>query len=100
MAKMRLEVSIFSFFACALCGCISASATNVDSVKELRTRAAFEMSCDASSLKFVPVMYSYTLAGVVTQYGVEGCDQRIVYVSTNDGWIANTRSDKQATPSK
>jgi hypothetical protein len=71
---------------------MTAEQVNARAVQDIRTRAAFEMRCDAAGLKFTPlgVVEGY---GYVTQYGVDGCGQRLVYVRAPTGvWVLNTAS--------
>jgi hypothetical protein len=77
----------------ALAGCVNAEAFNAKSVGDIRTRAAFDMHCDANALKFSPLAKDGY--DIVRQYGVEGCGQASVYVSTPSGWVVNTHANEK-----
>jgi len=49
---------------------------------ELRTRAAFDLSCAQDKLVLVPLSDS--------SRGVEGCGQRATYVRVDFNWVMNT----------
>lgn len=52
--------------------------------RKLRGKAPFDLSCDKSALK-------YTFIDPMNR-GVEGCGQRLTYVLTSSGWVANVSS--------
>ena len=83
----------FSVVALGVVGCLSAETYNAKSMADIRTRAAFEMKCDASALKLTPLAQDRQSPEFVAQYGVEGCGQRVVYVEARGQWVANTTSD-------
>ena len=74
--------------------CLNPDTVNAKSVADIRSRAAFEMHCDAQALKFTPLAESKNSPGFVEQYGVEGCGQRVVYVEIAGGWVANTHANE------
>jgi hypothetical protein len=78
----------------AACGA-APEAMNARSVQDIRARAAFEMRCDPAALKFTPLVTEPPeYGGYVSQYGVDGCGQRLVYVHIYGGeWVLNTASD-------
>ncbi len=56
-------------------------------------RAAYDLQCSDSEITLT-LLDTYT-NGIRTfprQYGADGCGNRTVYVSTQDGWVANTES--------
>jgi hypothetical protein len=73
-------------------------AMNARSIQDIRSRAAFETHCDASAFKFTPLVTEPPdEGGYVSQYGVEGCGKRLVYVHQYGGdWVLNTASDSDA----
>lgn len=65
--------------------------------QSLLQRASFDLSCDPAtmSMRVLAVggngMYYDDWA---TQVGVSGCEQRVVYVRTLQGWVANLAQTK------
>jgi len=72
---------------------VNPETVNARSIADIRSRAAFEMHCDAQALKFTPLAENKNAAGFVEQYGVEGCGQRLVYVEVGGSWVANTHAN-------
>lgn len=69
---------------------------------KIRSRAAFELHCPASSvtLTVLDAEPDAVEGGWAKQIGASGCGQRVVYVrrkesqtpSPNDDWVMNTRA--------
>jgi hypothetical protein len=81
-------------------GCVSVAELNANNVETVRGRAAFDLRCGPGALNFSPVVKGETgyPGEFVTQWGVEGCGQRAVYVRTPTGtWISNGGSTGQPT---
>ena len=76
--------------------CANVAEINSRSTELLRPRAAFDMQCGEKDLVFKALVDHdpHFLEGVVTQWGVEGCEKRVVYVRTPVGWVANTADVK------
>jgi hypothetical protein len=53
--------------------------------QDLRKRAPFDLNCPAEQV-------TYTLISQ-TMRGVEGCEQRMTYVATDSGWVANVSAE-------
>ena len=71
-----------------------------DGLKEdLEKRAAFDLDCQASSLRFRELSET---DGLVTSYGVRGCGQQATYVlnAHSQVWVQNERSDKPKSMSE
>jgi hypothetical protein len=109
--KTKILGSFFAAFV--LSGC--ATMRPMESAElELRPRAAFEMRCPAEQLKLIPLNptaiennpdTSFTESiryqiRVGAQVGVEGCGNRMVYIGTREGWVANsnTSADQSNVP--
>jgi len=79
-------------FACSTAACLATGCKlgqpqwpapetmNAKSVDHIRPRAAYEMHCDAAALTFTPLDTDTNHPGYVSEYGVDGCAQRLVYV--------------------
>jgi hypothetical protein len=82
-------------------GCIKMEEVNAENVATVRGRAAFDLRCGADALTFSPVVVGATgyPREFVTQWGVEGCGQRAVYVRTPMGeWVSNGVSSGEPAP--
>ena len=56
---------------------------------QVRKRAAFELSCPPEKLELsVLAVYSGTITA--QQIGVSGCEHRLVYRNSNDGWLLDS----------
>lgn len=86
---MRSMLLLSALLAAA---CFSAATENQRGLDELRNRTAFDFRCDADSLNFTPLKEGHN--GVVVQYGVEGCEQRAVYVRTPSGWVLDVADER------
>ncbi len=61
-------------------------------VKDLRTRAAFDLDCPASELTFHELTHP-------SQQGVVGCGQRVTYVYVRTtGWVLNSVDHPATSP--
>jgi hypothetical protein len=87
---VKLREQWILVFVVATSACASAASINRDRLGEVRQRAAFDLHCDANSLKLTPLKEQ---DDVVMQYGVEGCNQRSVYVHTWSGWVLNAADE-------
>jgi hypothetical protein len=61
--------------------------------RDVRQRAAFELSCPSEQLQLVPLMTKELEQGqqVAHQIGVTGCGHRLVYVlDYSGGWVLNS----------
>lgn len=57
---------------------------------ELKTMAAFDLDCEAESLKFEQLR-----AGGLTPMGVEGCGKKATYLwNAQVGWVMNSASQE------
>jgi hypothetical protein len=64
----------------------------------LRTRAAFDFECPASSLRVYELRGGEDTAGSGAVYGVTGCGRRGTYVNTRlNGWILNSDSEERGS---
>ncbi len=84
---MRLVIAVAAIALGA--GCQNVKRDTRASVKQ---RAAFDLKCPAASLKLTPLTEE-TLQGA-DSYGVDGCDQRAVYIrhasQNGEVWVLNT----------
>jgi hypothetical protein len=86
------KIAVLSMTGLALCamGCISKS-------EVVRTRAAFDMSCEEAGLQITPL--TSEMMSTAT-YGVRGCGKQATYIYTpGAGAVLNTDIDP-AEPTK
>jgi hypothetical protein len=71
---------------------VSACAYRNPSLKEdLSTRASFEFDCEKSMMSYTPLKTEFD--GIISSYGVKGCEKKAVYVWVNGIWVLNSKSN-------
>jgi hypothetical protein len=82
MARFLPLVLLLSSAGCA-------TSTNATLRSDLIRRASFDLRCDAPGLSLTEL--SEFGNGVVSSYGVRGCERQAVYVLQQSGvWVLNT----------
>jgi hypothetical protein len=91
----RGGIALFLFTLLCSAGCIDTDA--------LRTRAAFDLRCEAKDLELVELNRGANAPGVGSVYGVTGCGRRATYVyDDKHTWLMNSdeHSDDHESESK
>ena len=89
--RALISVCLVELTACG--GAVPWPEYNAKMAGVVRKRAAFELNCQEQQLKLTPLAHgSRTEPEFVSEYGVEGCDQRAIYVHVPDtqDWVNNT----------
>ncbi|MCR9163003.1 MAG: hypothetical protein ACE37F_14890 [Nannocystaceae bacterium] len=60
----------------------------VEQLDALKKRAAFDLDCDADSLKMTQLR-----PGSMASIGVAGCDAKATYLWTGSEWVMNNTSE-------
>lgn len=97
LPRSAARLLLLALLAATLCGCYR---YRDEWVTALRSRAAFELSCDASTLTIAPLTRETFGASNAPLYqGVQGCGQRAVYVATVSGYVLNSQPSPAVGPS-
>ena len=90
LIRLLVSRSIALLLVIAVSGC--ASRHNSDAQSTVRTRAAFDFSCDAHQIKLTELDQTRGWPKKTTQVGAEGCGQKAVYIYlvSTDTWVANS----------
>jgi hypothetical protein len=59
--------------------------------EDLSNRASFEMDCEKKMMNYVPLKTEFD--GIVSSYGVRGCNKKAVYIRLNGTWVLNSTAD-------
>lgn len=70
--------------------CFNASTVNADRLTDLKAQAPFDLNCDQVRVKYTPLVTRDD--GVITSYGVDGCDKRVSYKLVTGKWFADVAS--------
>jgi hypothetical protein len=71
---------------------LSACAFRNPSLKEdLSTRASFELDCEKSMMSYTPLKTEFD--GIISSYGVKGCEKKAVYLWVNGIWVLNSKAN-------
>jgi hypothetical protein len=79
---MKLRALSILLGVLPLVSCFSSARWNADQVKEIRKRAAFDMSCAREDVDVVEV--NRDKRGLVRKLRADGCGQRLTFVNAKD----------------
>lgn len=91
---MMLRFLLIGWLAASSTGCAKdwnrLEDPNARGLKQLQTRASFDMNCPKRELRIVPLEKAHD--GVVLSYGVRGCGERTTYVLNvgTGSWVLNS----------
>ena len=88
LLKKIYHVISFGFITVGLTACIAnPTKDNNKSVERIENKAAFFLDCPKESLTMSCLNYREGNDEICSEYGVQGCDNKVIYTKIGTTWI-------------
>jgi hypothetical protein len=86
--KSICQVVSFGFLTLGLTACISnPTKDNKEGMERIENKVAFFLDCPKESLTMSCLNYSEQNDKICSEYGVQGCDNKVIYTKIGTTWI-------------